>query len=62
MDVQPHLALYTKLTTSCRLGGKASLAHFGTQSKDQATGWAGSLLNNWLIDNLGIYIEGMLCI
>ena len=62
MGFQPHLALYAKLTTSCRLGGKASLARFGTRSKDQAAGWAGSLLDDWLVDNLGIYIEGMLCI
>ena len=26
LSVQPHLALYTKLTTSCKVGWKASLA------------------------------------
>jgi hypothetical protein len=33
-------------------------AQFGTWSKDPATGWAGSFLSNWLIENLNILIAG----
>ena len=42
-----------------RLGWKVSLAQFGTQSKDQATGWEGNLLSNLSIRNCGRLIDNI---
>ena len=51
LSIQPQLALNVKLAMSCEVGGKASLAQFGTRSKIKPLGgW--DLLGDWLVDNL----------